>query len=65
MSTEHDFGAQRKRDVLKMFVMIIRLKYFCDSLNIVVILASGHEFFSAVFIFLSHLLNEIKQREIF
>ena len=47
MSTEHDFGAQRKRDVLKMFVMIIRLKYFCDSLNIVVILASGHEFFSA------------------
>ena len=26
--------------------MIIRLKYFCDRLNIVVILAPGHAFFS-------------------
>ena len=43
-------------------VMIIRLKYFHDSLNIVVILPSSRDFFSLQNVpnFLKHLCNEIK-----
>ena len=42
----HNFDAQSKKDVSKTFMMI-RLKYFHDNLNIVVILAPGCEFFTA------------------
>ena len=42
--------------------MIIRLKHFHDSLNTVVILTPGHEFFSAKCAQLSLALTECKRK---
>ena len=42
-----DLEATSKKDFFLIVFMMIRLKYFHDSLNIAVILAPGHEVFSA------------------
>ena len=59
----HDFDAQSKIDVLKMFLMIIRLKNFHYSLNFVVIFVLNLNF-SLVNVpnFCKHLRNEINRR---
>ena len=47
--TSNDFDAQSKPYIFKIFFMVIliRLNYFYDSLNIALILAPGREFFCA------------------